>query len=212
MSAAWYLCSWVQTDRELFAAWQDGDKRRGSELVERHFASVFRFFRSKVGEDAEELTQKTFLGCVESRDRYDESRSFRAYLFGIARKQLLRHFEGRGRGFPADALSRMSIADLAPSPSRLAASRQEAQRLLDAMQHIPVDAQVALELVYWEGMPLADVAAALGVATGTIKSRLHRARAQLQKVLEDLGDTADGLEERAQKLKQAVDETGPRRD
>jgi len=199
-----------ETDTELFEAWRGGDARSGSRLVERHFASVFRFFRSKVGVEAEELTQNTFLGCVEARARFTEGSSFRAYLFGIARNHLLRFFEGRGRGLPADVLTQRSVADLSPSPSRLAASKQEAQRLLEALQHIPVDSQVAIELVYWEGMPLADVAEVLEIPKGTVKSRLHRARGQLHEVLQDLGEEPDALEVRARLLKRAINDCSSR--
>lgn len=166
-------------DVELFAAWRAGDSDAGNALVERHFVGVFRFFSSKVPDAAEELTQKTFLACVESRDRLVPGSAFRAYLFGVARNQLMRHFERRGRSVQAEAMSRLSVADLAPSPSMAVAHGQRRAIVLDALRRLPVDHQIVIELVYWEQMPLRDVAGAIGVAAGTIKSRLHRARERL---------------------------------
>ena len=50
-----------KTDFELLEAWREGDQRAGKELFARHFDSIYRFFRSKVDDAAEDLTQQTFL-------------------------------------------------------------------------------------------------------------------------------------------------------
>jgi RNA polymerase sigma-70 factor (ECF subfamily) len=171
------------TDLELLRAWREGAAIAGNELVERYFSSVFRFFRGKVPLHADELTQQTFLACVEAKERFRDGSSFRAYLFGIARNKLIQHFERRGRSVHASALSRVSIADLSPSPSRLLAQDEERTRILAALQELPVDHQIVIELVYWEHMPLREVADVLEVAQGTVKSRLARARASLAKAL-----------------------------
>lgn len=170
-------------DLELWRAWRDGDASAGNTLVERHFASIYRFFRGKLPVHADELTQQTFLACVEAKTRFRDGNSFRSYLFGIARNKLLHHFEGRGKSVRAGALSRLSIMDLAPSPSGVVAQLEDRARLLSALQCLPVDHQIVIELVYWEHMPLREVAGVVGAPEGTIKSRLHRARAQLHEEL-----------------------------
>ena len=55
----------MSTDLDLLQAWNDGDPGAGSRLLERHFDPLCRFFRNKVGEDAEELIQSTFLAATE---------------------------------------------------------------------------------------------------------------------------------------------------
>jgi RNA polymerase sigma-70 factor (ECF subfamily) len=171
------------SDVELLHAWRDGSAEAGDELVGRYFTGVFRFFRGKLPLHADELTQETFLACVEAKERFKDGYSFRSYLFGIGRNKLLQHFENRGRSVKAAAFSRLSIADLAPSPSRVAGQDEERARILAALQDLPVDHQIAIELVYWEGMRVREVAEVLGVPSGTVKSRLVRARASLAKVL-----------------------------
>jgi RNA polymerase sigma-70 factor (ECF subfamily) len=188
----------AESDLELLRAWREGAAVAGNELVERYFGGVFRFFRGKVPLHADELTQQTFLACVEAKERFRDGSSFRAYLFGIARNKLIQHFEHRGRSVQASALSRVSIADLSPSPSRLLARDEERTRILAALQDLPVDHQIVIELVYWEHMPLREVADVLEVAEGTVKSRLARARASLAKALGpalgvDLGATTQEL-------------------
>ena len=80
-----------ETDQELLAAWKNGDRERGNRLFSRHVRSISTFFRSKLAEGAEDLTQRTFLALVEQADRFRGDSSVRTYLFGIARKQLLMH-------------------------------------------------------------------------------------------------------------------------
>jgi RNA polymerase sigma-70 factor (ECF subfamily) len=184
----------VDRDLELLRAWTSGDSAAGNELVRRHFRSIYRFFRSKVGTHADELTQRTFLGCVEGRDRWQGIGSFRGYLYGIARKQLLRHLEGRGLGRESLDLSRLSMRDLGTSPSSAIGRREEHELLLDALQRIPVDFQIVVELFYWESFAIGEIAEVLGVAVGTVKSRLHRAKALLRAELEAMAADTVGSE------------------
>ncbi|MEM6989706.1 MAG: sigma factor, partial [Myxococcota bacterium] len=103
------------TDDALLAAWRDGDRGAGDALVNRHFDAVSRFFRSKLGDDVEDLIQRTFLDCVESRDRIQRP-TFRAFLFAVARNRLFDHLR-RGLRRPVDQLGSRSIAELCTRPS-----------------------------------------------------------------------------------------------
>ncbi|MCA9682084.1 MAG: RNA polymerase subunit sigma-70, partial [Myxococcales bacterium] len=58
------------TDAELFESWSRGDARAGSELFDRHFAAIARFFRNKVTHDFEDLIQQTFTACLEARANF----------------------------------------------------------------------------------------------------------------------------------------------
>jgi RNA polymerase sigma factor (sigma-70 family) len=194
-------------DVELLRAWSRGDENAGNELVERHFSGVFGFFNNKV-DDVDDLTQRTFLGCLEGLAQFRGESSFRAYLFGIARKQLLRHFdEQRRRGGKLD-VDAMSIEELAPSPSGIMAARQEEQLLAAALRRIPIDMQITVELYYCDELSVGEVAAVLDVAPGTIKSRLARARELLRDAIATSGaaerlqtSTVENLEEWAKRLR-----------
>ena len=168
-------------DEELLRAWRGGDREAGNTLVDRHFKTVYRFFRSKVDEDAEDLTQKTFLASLEGLDRLRRDRDFRAYLLGIARHVLFRRFRTTKTRARLDDFLVMSADELHGSPSQMIADRQERKLLLRGLRAIPIDQQICLELHYWENMAVADIAEVLGIAPGTVKSRLHRAREQLRK-------------------------------
>lgn len=173
-------------DAALLRSWHAGDREAGLELVSRHYDPIVRFFATKVGDDADDLVQRVFLRVVEAADRYAADGSVRAFLFGIARNVLYEHLRGRVRDGRVDPDFRQSaIIDLVPGVSTVAASRAEQRQLLAALQRLPVESQLLLELFYWEEFSVDELATTLGVAVGTVKSRLHRARAALRDVLED---------------------------
>ncbi|HKU38228.1 MAG TPA: RNA polymerase sigma factor [Polyangiales bacterium] len=168
-------------DAELLAAWAEGDGDAGSELIERHFAAVHRFFSNKVDRDLDDLVQQTFLACLEARARFEQRSSFPVFLLGIAR-HLLYDFYRKRRREPLE-FSAASVRDFGTSPSQQVARREEETLLNEALRRIPLESQVILELTYWEGFSGAELASVMDAPLGTIYSRLHRAR---ESVLEQL--------------------------
>jgi RNA polymerase sigma-70 factor (ECF subfamily) len=165
------------SDSELLDAWRGGDARAGDRLVQRHFRSVFRFFRRKLDRGAEDLAQRTFLTCVETRDNVREGSSFRAYVLGIARNHLLHELRDRAR---PESPRRDPEGTSPLSPSGAVAWQEEQRVLLTALRRLPLDLQITLELHYWEQMTTAEVASVLDIAAGTVKWRLARARKLLE--------------------------------
>jgi RNA polymerase sigma-70 factor (ECF subfamily) len=170
----------MRSDGELVEAWGRGDRTAAQELVERYYRSVFRFFDLRVGRAAEDLTQRTFLGCVESRSRLQQTNSFRAFLFSIARNLLLNHL--RSRTVESDLFETGDVGaapDLGPTASRIVARHEEQVLLLRAMQALEVDTQLLLVLFYWEGLKAVEISVVLGAPVSTITTRLSRARKAL---------------------------------
>ena len=171
-------------DAELLAAWRDGDRDAGDALIGRYFDPVCRFFRSKLGDDVEDLIQRTFLDCLESRDGL-RGPSFRSFLFAVARNRLFDHLRAGVRR-PIDALGEKSIADLRTRPSGHLVREEEKDLVARALQAIPVDFQIALELAYWEDLAGAEIAAVLDISEHTVRSRLSRGRVMLRDALQRL--------------------------
>lgn len=171
----------VATDVDLLDAWRGGDVRAGDVLFRRYFAQLSRFFRNKADFGVEDLIQSTFLACIESRDRYRETSSFRTYLFGIARHHLYAHYRRQQR---AVDFSQTSVVDLGASPSGPLSRREETATLLRALRSIPLEYQIVLELTYWEGLKGPEIAEILEVPANTVRGRLSRARAALRQALE----------------------------
>jgi RNA polymerase sigma factor (sigma-70 family) len=202
------------SDDELLEAWRVGDKHAGKELFARYYDAIDRFFRNKVGEDGTDLAQKTFLGCLESVDRYRNQQNFRSWLFAIAYRQLCKHYRSRASDVARFDLGTVSAADIDPTPTSIIARSQEEQLLLEALRKIPIDMQVALELHYWEQMSDAEIAHALDLPLGTVKSRIRRARlalterlGELAKSPEQLHSTLDNLEAWAAQVRERALDT-----
>jgi RNA polymerase sigma-70 factor (ECF subfamily) len=173
-------------------AWRAGDRTAGRELFSRHAASVTRFFRNKIDGDADDLVQRTFLACVEARDRVRDGSSFRAYVLRIARNELFNHYAARQRqAARVDPLTR-SILDLGASPSVMVAAGERDRALLGALRRLPLDLQTALELHYWEDLTTGELADVLAIPQGTVKTRLFRAREQLREILREEGAADPG--------------------
>jgi RNA polymerase sigma-70 factor (ECF subfamily) len=168
-------------DAALLAAWAGGDKRAGEALVLVHYDGIVRFFRNKAGEQADDLVQRTFLACYERAASFRGEGSVRGFLFGIARNVLYDHIRGqvRGRLHEPDFHS-SALVDLAPGVATIAARRADQRVLLAALQHVPLELQVLLELYYWEDLTVEELGQILEVPAGTVKSRLHRARGLLR--------------------------------
>lgn len=174
----------MRTDLELLGAWRGGDIAAGDELVSRHWASISRFFRAKVGDDGADLISQTFLACVESKDKI-EGDNIKAYLFGVARRRLADHLRKRVRA-PAIDFTVSSLVDLATGPATAVARRQRSELLRDGLARIPLDDQIALELSYFEAMSTREIADVLEIPENTVRSRLSRAREKLRAALAEL--------------------------
>ncbi len=169
-------------DAELLEAWRAGEREAGDELLRRHFLGVFRFFTAHPGVDAEELTQRTFEACIAARDRVRDR--FGAYLYGIARNQLLREWEKKGtRGTPVSS-SGDSVGALATSPSMRVARHEEQLLFVRGLAAMPREFATVLEAFYWDDRSIPEIATQLGIAEGTVKSRLFRGKALLRAWLE----------------------------
>jgi RNA polymerase sigma-70 factor (ECF subfamily) len=177
-------------DAELLVRWRAGDREAGDRLFERYFLSVFRFFASKLGDTAAaDLTQRTFLAVVESRDRVREGARMRAYVLTVARRELLMFFRARGRhGIDAE-LAQSCADELLPSPPSALAIAQEERLVVRALRRIPLELQMLLELHYWEELKIEELAELLDIPRGTVKSRLFRAREEIRKAIARMADT-----------------------
>ena len=180
-------------DDRLLESWQGGDATAGEQLVERYFDPLYNFFQTKLDSEADELVQLTFLACVGAKDRFRRQSSFRTFLYGIAKNQLYAALRGKVRDARHDfALS--SIIDLVSTPRTRLSRNQDYERLVAAMQQLPVEQQTLLELHYWSELGIGELAEIFEAPDATIRSRLHRARAALRDLLEKSGPATESLE------------------
>ena len=200
-----------RSDVELLAAWQAGERRAGAALFDRHFRSLARFLRTKVGreEEVDDLVQATFLACLEGGHRYRGEGGLRGYLLGIAYHKVQKLYAERERR--AIDVEAVSMHDLAPGPSTALAQRAEQRLLLAGLRRLPLQFQVVLELYFWEDLTAAAIGELLGVPEGTVRTRIRRARELLTAQIERLAaaralieSTIHGLDDWARGLRAAL--------
>ena len=179
-------------DFTLLDAWGEGDRKAADELIGRHFDTLYRFFASKVSDGVEDLVQDTLLACIDAPQRFRRDSSFRAFLLGVARFTLFRRL--RKRRPELSDIGESSIAVLDPSPSSIVARHEEERLLLEALRILPLDHQIAIELYEWENLTGPEIAEVLGITEAAFRSRLHRARNELNKQLERLARGGKVLE------------------
>ena len=201
----------MDEDYDHLRAWQAGDERAGELLFRRHYKLVLRFFYNKVGACAHDLVQRTFLGCLEARERIRGDASFRGFLFGVARNVLFDHYRLARRDREHIDFGSVSAEDLRPTPSSLVAQAREVEILLRALRQIPLEAQVILEMYHWEGMRAHEIGEVLGMPEPTVRTKIRRARLRLEQVIEENGaslalrrSTVEGIETWADRIRNAI--------
>jgi RNA polymerase sigma-70 factor (ECF subfamily) len=159
-----------------------------AELFDEHAAGLYRYLARRCGAAvAEEVVSQTFLIAVEQRDRYDAGRGgTRAWLYGIAANLVKRHYRSESRRWHAYARYPL---DLVPDTADSAASRADAsnaQRLLARpIAELGAADREVLLLYAWAELSYAEIAVALDIPVGTVRSRLHRVRRTLKAALGD---------------------------
>jgi DNA-directed RNA polymerase specialized sigma24 family protein len=155
-------------------------------LFVRHHAAIRRYLHARVGQAAvaEDLAAETFVRAFAARARFrDQGHGVRAWLFQIATNLLLDELRARGRralGGTADG-----VADSAGPPGLPADPALTSQ-----LRELPRAQLEVLLLRAWADLSYEEIAVALGIRVGTVRSRLHRARAQLQQALATTTDPA----------------------
>lgn len=169
-------------DEALLAAWRGGDGPAGQELFRRYFDGIYRFFRTKLDGPIDDLVQETFLSLSRLRTDLELRGTFRSYLFATARNALWTTLRARAKRPDIDFLT-SSVADLGTSASSLLARREEHAAVFEALRRLPTELQVIVELRHFEGMSGPELAATLGIAEGTVRSRLRRATDELREAV-----------------------------
>lgn len=160
---------------------------------------VYRFALRLTGapDRAEDLTQETFLRAYRKWESYEPGTRVRSWLFTICRNTFLR---GVDRARRHDEIVASVVEEDPRQISResgvfMAARDQDPEgafwrevvddRVLDAIDALPVEFREAVVLADLEELPYSEIASVLGVAVGTVKSRVFRGRRMLQKELYD---------------------------
>jgi len=170
----------VDPDLVLLDRWCGGDAAAGNTLFRKHFEAIYRFFDNKLDREVDDLVQETFLACLRGKDAFRRHSSFRTYAFAIARNLLYRYWRDRGRSPATVDFAAVSIANLSTSLGTRLVRREDQAQLLDALEALPFEQQLLIELHYWEELDAEQLAEVFEIAPATSRSRLFRAREALR--------------------------------
>jgi len=171
------------TDERLLEEAANGNTAAFQILYERYRDPIFRFAYRLLGsvEAAEDVAHDCFLSLIKEPGRFDSTRaSLRTYLYAAARNQAVRRYQSFGRETAIDELSdEPRVADR-QGPMALVLDNEMAGEVEQAIASLPPLQREALVLFEYEDLSLAEIAAVVGADSGTVKSRLFRARETLR--------------------------------
>ena len=164
-----------------FARARAGDVAAFGALVRRHQERVFRFLHRMLDarEEAMELSQDVFVKAWQALPGWRPEAAFSTWLLQIARNAALDHLRRRQVVRFAPLEEGLEVADEAPGPEARYASRQRQVQLERALRRLAAEHREILLLREVEGLAYGELASVLGIAEGTVKSRLARARSTL---------------------------------
>jgi RNA polymerase sigma factor (sigma-70 family) len=183
-------------EADLVARARRGDEAAYGDLVTTHQEMAFRVAYLVVGDaaEAEDAAQEAFVKAFRALDRFRDGSPFRPWLLRIvsntARNR--RRAAGRRLGLQVRAEAEMPGDATAPSAEDSVLKHERRRAVLAAINALSPDDRLVIGARYFLDFSEAEIASLAGVAPGTVKSRLSRARARLARSLG--GDRAGWLD------------------
>lgn len=174
---------WGPRESEWLERARSGESEAFAQLVEVFQVPVYNLCHRMLGEagEAEDAAQETFLRAYRSLGRYDSQRPFPTWLLSIASHHCIDQIRRR-RLVPLSLealLPSQERADPSPGPEEALAVREK-QELVEALaQDLAPKDRAAIVLHYWYDLSYEEIAQALSLSVGAVKSRMHRARREL---------------------------------
>lgn len=170
----------ARTDLEAFAT-----------LYDRHFAGIYGYCYRRLGsaERAEDAAQQVFTQALASLPRYREMGRFRSWLYAVAHHVIGEQLSGDYANAPIDVID--DVPDPGGSPEEQALGSLERAALLKAIEHLPPDQRLVIELRV-AGLKGREIAEELGRSHEAVRMLQHRALARLASVLAAPGQPRGG--------------------
>lgn len=167
------------SDEALVERYLRGDRGAFAQLVERHERRVYNLAFRMLGrrEDADDAVQDTFVTCLRKLSSFRGASTFTTWLHRVTLNVCYDALRKRGRERPEEEAPERAAPD---DPASEAVAAVDVHQ---ALQRVAEDFRAVLVLHDIQGRPYEEIAEAIGVPVGTVKSRLHRARLALAEAL-----------------------------
>ena len=185
-----------ESDAELVARARQGDEAAFEQLVRRHQRYVFNLAYRVLGDyaEAEDMTQEAFVRAWRGLPGFRGQARFTTWLYRIVHNLCLNRLPGLRRELLQVELLEEVLSSSAPSLPELFEARERTAFLHTELDRLPEKYRLVLTLRYLQGLSYAEIAAALDVPMGTVKTHLHRARRLLMERLRQWEERAAGDE------------------
>jgi len=180
-------------EQELMRRLAHRDPDAAAELVRGYADAVYRFIYHQVGgvaEDAEDLTQETFLAALQGAHRFRGDSRLRTWLFRIAAHKIADHWRSRRRRPPEVPLEAWHPATSTDtSPPAFLEETEIRERVRAALLRLPPHYRTALVLRYVEEMPVAEIAQVMERSSKSVESILLRAKAVFTQTFQEMDES-----------------------
>jgi RNA polymerase sigma-70 factor (ECF subfamily) len=203
----------THSDEHLMQAVVLGDGNALTFLVERHHTLLLGYMYRMVGGDralAQDLTQETFVRMMRAiqQEGYRSGHVFKTWLYAIATNLARDHFKSAHTRYSTPGSTSSGerhfpeLADASSGPEELVLSAERVREVANAVEQLVPEYRAVVLLRFYSEMSLQDIATALQIPVGTVKSRLSVGCRRLRELLDTAEDvTATGAVERAQETK-----------
>lgn len=175
-------------DTQLMIEVQQGNTLAFKTLVDRHKKKAYYTALKLVGDpdDAYDLSQEAFIRVYNARRRYDETHPFYAWFYTIIRNLARNHVRKRNVRFEYAIQTKQSSKgnlEMSDSPEYIVEADEAKKAMWAAIDKLPYDHREIIILRHFEDMSYEEIAGILGIAVGSVMSRLYYARKKLRDLL-----------------------------
>jgi RNA polymerase sigma-70 factor (ECF subfamily) len=182
MSQATVCAPGDEGDQALLRQIAQGDTQALEELYQRHGRALLSYLIGQIGSPAaaEDLLQEVMLAVWQGAPQFRAESKVTTWLLSIAHHRAV---TARQRLPSAEGLLHENIAAESAGPPEMLERQADRVRVQAALQQLPPDQRAVLELIFYHDLSGPEAAEVLGVSIGTVKSRLHRAKTRLGRLL-----------------------------
>lgn len=179
----------MTNEQDILRRAQQGDSDAFRQLVETYQTQVYRLTLRMCGEPAaDDVTQEAFLAAWCALPDFRGTCRFSTWLYRLTTNAAIDYLRREKRHSHADDVTELELPDDSPTPQDCAEQAETRRAVRRALSRLSEEHRRVLLLRYMQELDYAEIAAALEISEGTVKSRISRAKAQLRELLDGSGN------------------------